>query len=176
MLLQLFHLSYHLKQTCILEDIDLQFHHPGIVLITGPSGSGKSTLLHLIGGLITPSQGEVVVQGISYNNKYRCDKDRIHQNDVSFIFQGYHLIEAMSVEDNLKLFGFEEDRIKRVLKKVEMEEFMKTLIHHLSGGQKQRIAIARVLLIRPKIILADEPTAALDQKTAKLIHSLFVDL
>lgn len=176
MLLQLFHLSYHLKQTCILEDIDLQFHHPGIVLITGPSGSGKSTLLHLIGGLITPSQGEVVVQGISYNNKYRCDKDRIHQNDVSFIFQGYHLIEAMSVEDNLKLFGFEEDRIKRVLKKVEMEEFMKTLVHHLSGGQKQRIAIARVLLIRPKIILADEPTAALDQKTAKLIHSLFVDL
>lgn len=176
MLLQLFHLSYYLKQTSILEDINLQFHHPGIVLITGPSGSGKSTLLHLIGGLITPSKGEVVVQGISYTNKYRCDKDRIHQNDVSFIFQGYHLIETMSVEDNLKLFGFDEDRIERVLKKVEMDNYMKTIVHQLSGGQKQRIAIARVLLIQPKIILADEPTAALDQKTAKLIHSLFIEM
>ncbi len=176
MLLQLFHLSYHLKQTSILEDINLQFHHPGIVLVTGPSGSGKSTLLHLIGGLITPSKGEVVVQGISYTNKYRCDKDRIHQNDVSFIFQGYHLIEAMSVEDNLKLFGFDEDRIESVLKKVEMDSYMKTIVQQLSGGQKQRIAIARVLLVQPKIILADEPTAALDQKTAKLIHSLFVEL
>ena len=176
MLLQLFHLSYHLNQTNILEDINLQFDHPGIVLVTGPSGSGKSTLLHLIGGLITPSKGEVVIQGISYTNKYRCNKDRIHQNDVSFIFQGYHLIEAMSVEDNLKLFGFDEDRIESVLKKVEMDSYMKTIVQQLSGGQKQRVAIARVLLMQPKIILADEPTAALDQKTAKLIHSLFVDM
>lgn len=176
MLLQLFHLTYQINQTTILKDIHLEFHNPGLVLITGASGSGKSTLLHLIGGLISPSLGEVVIDGVSYRNKYRCNLDKIHQCDVSFIFQGYHLIEAMTVEDNLKLFGFDTISIKKVLKKLEMEEHLHVLVQNLSGGQKQRIAIARVLLIHPKIILADEPTSALDSNTAKLIQSIFVEL
>lgn len=175
MLLQLFNLSYTINEQKILDNINISFKTPGLVLIKGKSGSGKSTLLHLIGGLLEPTSGEIIIDGHSLQNKTYSRRDLYNQK-VSFIFQGYHLIEQLSVYDNLSLFGFDKSSIINSLKKVEMDKQIHQKVETLSGGQKQRIAIARAYLIRPKILLADEPTAALDIETANLIKQLFMEL
>ena len=175
MLLHLFNLSYQVNQIDIIKNANLTINRPGIVLITGPSESGKSSLLYLIGGLYEPTQGEVLIEGKSLQNKTHSRK-YLYQKDISFIFQGYHLIESLSVFENLYLLGFDFKKIKEALKKVEMEDFIDHKVDELSGGQKQRIAIVRAYLMKPKILLADEPSAALDDKTTLLIRDLLIEL
>lgn len=176
MLLELYHLSYIHHGQIILEDIHLSFEDTGLVFIHGASGSGKSTLLHLIGGIASPSSGEVLIDGASYSNPSRYLKKYRYQRDVSFIFQGYHLIEEFTVYENLSIFGFDREDIKGALKRLEMLDALNIRVDQLSGGQKQRIAVARAILMKPKIILADEPTAALDIRTANLVREVLEDL
>lgn len=171
MILELYNLSYKIKDLVIFNGVNLKFDQPGLVLIKGPSGSGKSTLIHLIGGLLSPSSGEIIIEGKSLQNP----KNKINHS-ISYIFQGYHLIEQLTVYDNLFLLGFSDFQIKEALNKVELLDYIDSLVSNLSGGQKQRVAIARIYLIRPKIILADEPTSALDMNTSKLIKELLLEL
>lgn len=171
MLLQLFHITYCHKETTIIINIHLEFQNQGLVLITGSSGSGKSTLLQLIGGVIKPTQGEVLFEGKSL---YYQNKEQLRKEYISFVFQGFHLIESMSVLDNLKLFGFKKEKIKEMLKQVKMDPFEHQIVGDLSGGQKQRIAMARALLFNPRILLVDEPTSSLDVENSQLIKELLI--
>lgn len=158
-----------------LDGVTLQFPAKGLVFLLGKSGSGKSTLLNVCGGLDAPTEGEVIVKGRSSKDFSQSDFDSYRNTFVGFIFQEYNILNEFSVEDNiglaLELQGKSKDKaaIAQLLKDVDLEGFAKRKPNTLSGGQKQRIAIARALIKAPEIIMADEPTGALDSNTGKQV-------
>lgn len=168
-----------------LEDINLVLPNKGLIFIVGKSGSGKSTLLHILGGLDSFDSGEITFFNKSSKNFKNRDFDSYRNNYVGFIFQDYSILSNMSVKENISLAlelqnSQEYDKkIDDILEKVDMKDFKDRMPSQLSGGQKQRIAIARALIKNPKIILADEPTGALDNKTSieviKLLKNLSLD-
>lgn len=161
--------------TKALDNISISFEETGLVFLLGKSGSGKSTLLNLAGGLDAPTSGEVIVMGKSSKDFSESDFDSYRNTFIGFIFQEYNVLDEFSVEDNvalaLELQGKPKDRKKigEILRAVELEAFAKRRPNTLSGGQKQRIAIARALVKDPQIIMADEPTGALDSATGKQV-------
>ncbi len=161
--------------TRAIDDVSVSFGETGLVFLLGKSGSGKSTLLNLAGGLDAPTSGEVVVMGKSSKDFSGADFDSYRNTFVGFIFQEYNVLDEFTVEDNialaLELQGKSKDRdkISSILRDVELEAFAKRKPNTLSGGQKQRIAIARALVKDPQIIMADEPTGALDSATGKQV-------
>ena len=152
-------------------------HH----LILGQSGSGKTTLLHILAGLLKPSKGSVVVaeQELGVLNGYSLD--RFRGRNIGIVFQRMHLLATLSVEDNLLMAPYladlpqGRDRIREVLSTLEMEHKVDAFPHELSHGQRQRVAIARAVMNRPKVLLADEPTASLDDSRAQKVLTLLVD-
>lgn len=158
-----------------LDDVSIDFGETGLVFLLGKSGSGKSTLLNLAGGLDAPTEGEIVVMGKSSRDFTESDFDSYRNTFVGFVFQEYNVLNEFSVEDNvalaLELQGKPKDKrkIAEILQSVELEPFAKRKPNTLSGGQKQRIAIARALVKDPQIIMADEPTGALDSVTGKQV-------
>jgi len=158
-----------------LDNVSLAFPDKGMVFLLGRSGSGKSTLLNLLGGLDDYSGGEIVINGVS--SKYFRAKhfDSYRNTYVGFIFQEYHVLEELTVGANIALAielqgrKATNEEINEILKQVDLEGFAKRKPNELSGGQKQRVAIARALVKKPKIIMADEPTGALDSNTGKQI-------
>ena len=158
-----------------LDDVTLSFEDTGMVFLLGKSGSGKSTLLNLIGGLDRPDGGEIIVKGRGSKTFSTSDFDSYRNTFVGFIFQEYNILNEFTVEDNiaiaLELQGKPKDKAKiaEILRSVEMEQYAKRKPNTLSGGQKQRIAIARALVKEPEIIMADEPTGALDSATGKQV-------
>lgn len=159
--------SYDNKKK-ILRDINILFEPGKIYSIVGPSGCGKTTLLSLIGGLDTPSSGEITIDGVNINVKGLANH---RKNNISFIFQSYNLIDYMTPLENVKLTAKEDP--KEALVKVGLNgEEMKRNVLKLSGGQQQRVAIARALAANTPIILADEPTGNLDEETALEIIDL----
>ena len=161
--------------TDALDGVSIQFPEKGLVFLLGKSGSGKSTLLNVCGGLDAPTEGEIIVKGRSSKDFTQSDFDSYRNTFVGFIFQEYNILDEFSVEDNialaLELQGKPKDKeaIDKLLKDVDLDGFAKRKPNTLSGGQKQRIAIARALIKSPEIIMADEPTGALDSATGKQV-------
>ena len=167
-----------------LKGISLNFPEKGLVFVLGKSGSGKSTLLNLLGGLDRPTSGEIIVAGRSSKDFSNSDFDSYRNNSVGFVFQEYNLIDNYTAGTNvslaLELQGKKATReeVDALLRDLELvDDDGNTLydrnINELSGGQKQRVAIARALIKDPKIILADEPTGALDSDTGTELYELF---
>lgn len=158
-----------------LDGVTLRFPETGMVFLLGKSGSGKSTLLNVCGGLDMPSDGEIIVKGRSSKDFTQSDFDSYRNTFIGFIFQEYNILNEFSVEDNiaiaLELQGKSKDKaaINALLEEVDLQGFAKRKPNTLSGGQKQRIAIARALVKSPEIIMADEPTGALDSNTGRQV-------
>jgi len=167
-----------------LKDVDINIKSGEFVAIVGPSGSGKSTLMNLIGLLDTPSYGQYTLSDIDTTLLSQKELANIRNKKIGFVFQSFNLIPRASALRNVEIPMFyagvatAERRKKAVelLKLVEMESHLKHHPSQLSGGQKQRVAIARALANNPDIILADEPTGALDTATGRLIMDIFHDL
>ena len=172
------------KPFTALKDINLSFEKSSFVAILGPSGCGKTTLLNIIGGLDQYTDGDLIIEGKSTKDFKDNDWDYYRNNKVGFIFQNYHLINHISIIENVEmgmtLSGISakerRERAKEVLKRVGLEDQMYKKSGQLSGGQKQRAAIARALANDPEIILADEPTGALDTKTSVQILDLIKEI
>lgn len=162
-------------ETHALNGVSLKFPETGLVFLLGKSGSGKSTLLNICGGLDSPTEGEIIIKERSSKDFSQTDFDSYRNTFVGFIFQEYNILYEFSVEDNialaLELQGKPKDinAINSLLAEVDLEGLGKRKPNTLSGGQKQRIAIARALIKSPEIIMADEPTGALDSTTGKQV-------
>ncbi|HHP7243391.1 MAG TPA: ABC transporter ATP-binding protein [Elainellaceae cyanobacterium] len=163
-----------------LKNIDLEVATGDIQLLMGPSGSGKTTLLSILGGILTPTHGRVHLLGSDITQMSRTQLARFRLRNIGFIFQGFNLFPALTAVENvavsLKVRGM-RDRIARqkavdLLDQVGLGDKLRSLPRDLSGGQKQRVAIARALAGNPPIIMADEPTAALDSQSGHMVISL----
>ncbi len=167
-----------LKESVVAaNNISLTLPSKGLVFLLGESGAGKSTLLNLIGGIERANSGEISVDGLDIQKSSDCELDRYRNNDVGFIFQDYNLLDNFNVGENIMLAQdlqrkSQDGKLEETLATVNMSSYAKRKINELSGGQKQRVAIARAIIKNPKIILADEPTGALDFKTGKSILEL----
>ena len=166
------------NQVRAVDHTSLEIERGKFTAIVGRSGSGKSTLLHLIGGLDRPDEGKVWIEG---KDIFALKDDRLaafRRKKIGFIFQDYNLIPSLNVWENIVLpLGLDNRKVKRedvqeVLEKIGLTDKEETMPNALSGGQKQRTAIARALVTRPAIILADEPTGNLDSQTELEVMSL----
>lgn len=165
-----------------LRAVDLQVKAGEVIALLGPSGSGKTTLLNIIGCIIAPSGGRVVLDGEPvFDGKWlRRDLRRLRLDKIGFIFQAHNLLPFLTAEENisvvLNLAGWTAEssrtRARELLDYLEVGHRARMKPAHLSGGEAQRVAIARALANRPRIILADEPTAALDSSRAQLVMDL----
>lgn len=166
-----------------LEDVSLTFKSGEVSLIIGPSGSGKSTLLTILGGLQTPTDGSVRLNGhdISDLSTKEAEKTRLEQ--IGFVLQAYNLVPYLTVADQFKLVdqvkpnnNLSQDGFDKIIETLGIQKLLNKYPGELSGGQQQRVAIARALYTDPAIILADEPTAALDTARVKEVGQLFANI
>ncbi|MFT4716906.1 MAG: putative ABC transport system ATP-binding protein [Paracoccaceae bacterium] len=156
-----------------LREVDLDIQSGDFATLAGPSGSGKTTLLNMIGALDTPTTGEVLIDGQSLSGTTKSALSELRLNKIGFVFQAYNLIPVLSAQENiefvLELQGCgkaeRQNRALEVLAEVGLEGMGHRRPSALSGGQQQRVAVARALVSRPSIVLADEPTANLDSAT-----------
>ena len=169
------------RVTKALDGVNLAVEEGEFVAIVGTSGSGKSTLLHMMGGLDTPDSGRVLIDGkeLSYKNQEKLAAFR--RRHIGFVFQNYNLIPVLNVYENLVLPLQLDNRrvdkkfLEQIVSALGLQDKLWNLANNLSGGQQQRVSIARALLTRPEIILADEPTGNLDSQTSKDVLSLLRD-
>lgn len=171
-MIQIKNLIKKFNNDTILRYKDLTFETGKSYVLLGASGCGKSTLLNMIAGVITPDEGEVIIDGVTTSSLPQKKKDKFRIEKIGYIFQDFKLIEEMTVEDNisiLKLEGVKTDGINRVLSDLGIADKKKRKIKQLSGGEKQRTAIARAFVKQPDIILADEPTGNLNYEIGKKV-------
>lgn len=173
-----------MEELQVLDHINLTINPGEFVSILGPSGSGKSTLMHIIGCLDVPTSGRYVLTGSDVAEMDEKQLALIRNREIGFVFQSFHLLPRLSALDNVELpmiyagvpAGIRKKKAKAILERVGLGDKFVNLPTQLSGGQQQRVAIARSLVTEPSIILADEPTGALDQKTGAQILDLFQEL
>jgi len=168
----------------VLRQVDLMIAPGEVVLLTGPSGCGKTTLLTLVGALRQMQQGSLQVLGEELRGADRGARQRLRRH-IGMIFQGHNLLRCLTAEQNVQMgadllhdlsYRGRRDRARQWLRAVGLGEHLAKLPHDLSGGQKQRVAIARALAAEPQLLLADEPTAALDSRTGREVVELLQSL
>ena len=168
----------------VLKDINLEVEEGEYLAIMGPSGSGKTTLMNLIGCLDTPTSGDYILNGRKINELDDNALAEIRNREIGFVFQNFHLLPKMNALDNVALpllyAGVNQkerrERAAEALKAVGLEERIQFMPNQLSGGQCQRVAIARAMVTNPKLLLADEPTGALDTASGNQIMGIFREL
>lgn len=164
-----------------LDDVSLQIHEGEFVALVGASGSGKSTLMHMIGGLDSPTKGQVIVDGVNLKKMSDSMLARYRSQKIGFVFQSFYLQPFLSVRDNIEVPAMfarikprlRHERSRELAAAVGLQDRLISYSRELSGGQIQRTAIARAMMNKPKILLADEPTGNLDSKNAYAIFGLF---
>ena len=177
-------LGVGVAQIRALNGVDLALKGGELTLLMGPSGSGKSTLLSILGCLLTPTEGTVRVRGDSIAGKNPEDLAKLRRENIGFVFQSYHLFPTLSAADNVRLAldvrgetGKDAaNKSRAALDRVGLSSKTRNYPRQLSGGEQQRVAIARAVVGDPSVILADEPTAALDTENGKAIMGLLADI
>ena len=173
------------SQIHALDGVDLSVKEGAFIAILGPSGAGKTTLLNMIGGIDTPTSGEVIVDGEHLEEYSKTQLNEYRRNKVGWIFQFYNIVDSLRAWENIGLArefqGIKDkDQIKKeaysILEKVGLKGKEKRFPSQLSGGEQQRVAIARALIKKPKLIVADEPTGNLDYVTGQKIAELMKEL
>ena len=168
----------------VLQNVVLTMHQGDFLSVLGPSGSGKSTLMNIIGCLDIPDSGRYLLTGHDVSNLDETELARIRNKEIGFVFQSFYLLPRLSALQNVELplvySGLppseRRKRAAQMLSRVGLGDKMRNLPNQLSGGQQQRVAIARALVTNPSLLLADEPTGALDQATGQQIIHLFEEL
>ena len=158
-----------------LNDTNFTIDKGELVVILGPSGAGKTTCLNILGGMDSPTRGEVNVDGVDVAKLTGKDLIKYRRNDIGFVFQFYNLVQNLTVLENVELavqLCKDSYDPAKILENVGLKERLKNFPSQLSGGEQQRVAIARAIAKNPKILLCDEPTGALDYKTGKQILAL----
>lgn len=167
-----------------LRDVSININSKDFAVLKGPSGSGKTTLLNLIGALDKPTSGEIFVENQKYSELSKTELSLIRKHRIGFVFQAYNLIPVLTAFENaefvLNIQGvakdIRRDKVMAILKEVGLEGMEHRRPDELSGGQQQRVAIARAIVSEPAIVLADEPTANVDSRTADSLISLMEEL
>lgn len=188
MILQLEHIYKDYSQekfvVPVLKDVSFSVEEGEYVAIMGPSGSGKSTLMNIIGCLDTPTSGTYFLKGVDISGRSDSEMSKIRNKSIGFVFQNFNLLPKQSAVENVALpllySGVprkeRRERAKAALEKVGLEDRLEFKPTQLSGGQKQRVAIARAIVTKPDILLADEPTGALDTASGLQVMELFKQL
>jgi putative ABC transport system ATP-binding protein len=166
-----------------LRGVSLTIEEGEFVGVMGPSGCGKSTMLHLLGGLLTPTSGRIVVDGEDLTAATDGKRTDIRRRKIGFVFQRFNLFPTLTAEGNLRLAeriqgngGDDPDRRREILRMLRLEDKMNHRPLELSGGEQQRVALARAIVNRPAIVLADEPTGNLDSENSALVLKMFREL
>jgi putative ABC transport system ATP-binding protein len=167
-----------------LKGVTLDIEAGEFVAIMGPSGCGKSTLLHLLGGLLSPTSGNIIIDGEDLSKVSDAERTDIRRRKIGFVFQRFNLFPTLSADGNLKLAekihsgngSGSGERRREVLKLLKLEDKMHHKPLELSGGEQQRVALARAIINSPAIILADEPTGNLDTENSDIVLEMFRDL
>ena len=179
-MLKLIGISKSYQNVEILKDINISFREKEFVAILGPSGSGKSTLLNVLSAIEIPDKGKMLLGNIDIFKLKKHKQDYYRANYINYIFQNYNLIKYLSVKDNLlissNIKGNKKINFKIILKKLNVENLIKKKANKLSGGEEQRVAIARSLVGDIKILLADEPTGALDSNNSHKVMKVLKDI
>ncbi len=172
------------NEITILKDVSFSLHQSEMAAIIGTSGSGKSTLLHILGGLDSPTAGDVIIDNVSLTSLSTDEVARFRNQKLGFVYQFHHLMSDFTALENvmmpLLIAGVSKkeaiEKSELLLEKVGLKDRLKNIPSALSGGERQRVAIARSLINDPKIVLADEPTGNLDQKNSMAIFDLLCEL
>ena len=169
-------LTHYYNNDKALENINLEINKGEFVCLVGESGSGKSTLLSIISTLLKPTKGELFFENLNYKNIK--DIDDFRKTNIGFIFQFHYLINYLTVKENIKLANEKatDNEIYNLLKILRIENLSNKYPNEISGGQRQRVSIARALINKPKVIIADEPTGNLDSKNSLNVFEIFKKL
>jgi putative ABC transport system ATP-binding protein len=166
-----------------LRGVSLAVQEGEFVAVMGPSGCGKSTMLHLMGGLLTPTKGRILIDGEDLTAASDAKRTDIRRRKIGFVFQRFNLFPTLTAEGNLRLAerihgngADDPDRRREILRMLSLEDKMNHKPLELSGGEQQRVALARAVVNRPAIVLADEPTGNLDSENSELVLKMFREL
>ena len=166
-----------------LRGVSLAVQEGEFIAVMGPSGCGKSTMLHLLGGLLTPTKGRIVIDGEDLTAASDAKRTDIRRRKIGFVFQRFNLFPTLTAEGNLRLAerihgngGDDPDRRREILRMLHLQDKLHHKPLELSGGEQQRVALARAVVNRPAIVLADEPTGNLDSENSELVLKMFREL